>query len=256
MSVISKFPPLGTCCRYVLPSIGKSANHRIYFRGLKDTEHRDAVLTPKQQIDRLLRPGSSYANLNPFEVLHVDPKTPLEDIKKKFRRMSILVHPDKNQGDEDRAQKAFDELTKAWRVLECEDTRKRCYDVVEEAEAIVAKRVEERKKQLKREGKDQKVDEDDSEKLKRAVYVQTMKLFADMERKRRQLETRDMEERKRKRETEIDEEEKRKTDKEWQKNFEESRVNRVNSWKDFQKGKGTKKFKGLKPPRHKAEARE
>merc|ERR1719341_1682563 len=145
------FRPIGSIP--VPPTVDPDTKFNVFYKDLKDTEHRDAVLTPKQQIDRLLRPGSSYANLNPFEVLHVDPKTPLEDIKKKFRRMSILVHPDKNQGDEDRAQKAFDELTKAWRVLECEDTRKRCYDVVEEAEAIVAKRVEERKKQLKREGK-------------------------------------------------------------------------------------------------------
>jgi DnaJ family protein C protein 8 len=48
----------------------------------------------------------------------------------------------------------------------------------------------------------------------------TMKLFADMERKRRDLEQRDMEERKRKREQEIEEEEKATIEKEWQKNFE------------------------------------
>lgn len=80
--------------------------------------------------------------------------------------------------------------------------------------------IEERKKQLKKEGKDSRVDEDDPEKLKRAVYVQTMKLFADMERKRRQQEVRDQEERKRKRDQEIAEEEQKKAEKEWQKNFE------------------------------------
>ncbi|XP_042882572.1 dnaJ homolog subfamily C member 8-like isoform X1 [Penaeus japonicus] len=228
----------------------------VFYKDLKETEKRDSCLTPKQQIDRLLRPGASYANLNPFEVLQVDPTTPIDDIKKKFRRMSILVHPDKNQDDSERAQKAFDEVTKAWRCLENEATRQKCMDIVEEAEAIVAKRIEERKKQLKREGKDNRVDEDDPEKLKRAVYVQTMKLFADMERKRRQQETRDQEERKRKREEEIEEEEQKKAEKEWQKNFEESRVDRVNSWKDFQKGKSAKKFKGFKPPKHKAEARD
>lgn len=47
-----------------------------------------------------------------------------------------------------------------------------------------------------------------------------MKLFADMERKRRDLAERDQEERKRKREQEIEEEEKSKAQKEWQKNFE------------------------------------
>lgn len=54
-----------------------------------------------------------------------------------------------------------------------------------------------------------------------------MKLFADMERRRQQLNAKDQEERKRKREGEIEEEEKKKNDKEWQKNFEESRQHRV-----------------------------
>lgn len=35
---------------------------------VKQIEKRDSVLTSKQQIDRLLRPGASYFNLNPFEV--------------------------------------------------------------------------------------------------------------------------------------------------------------------------------------------
>lgn len=35
---------------------------------VKQIEKRDSVLTSKNQIDRLTRPGSSYFNLNPFEV--------------------------------------------------------------------------------------------------------------------------------------------------------------------------------------------
>jgi hypothetical protein len=42
-------------------------------------------MTPKQQIDRLLKPGYTYRNLNPFEVLQVDPDLSIDDIKKKFR---------------------------------------------------------------------------------------------------------------------------------------------------------------------------
>lgn len=76
-----------------------------------------------------------------------------------------------------------------------------------------------------------------------------------MERKRRELEQRDMEERKRKRETEIEAEEKAKVDKEWQKNFEESREGRVSSWQKFQ-NKKTKTSKGFfKPPKNKMEQR-
>lgn len=35
---------------------------------VKEIEKRDSVLTGPQQIDRLTRPGSSYFNLNPYEV--------------------------------------------------------------------------------------------------------------------------------------------------------------------------------------------
>lgn len=90
-------------------------------------------MTPKQQIERLLRPGSTYFNLNPFEVLQVEPETAVEEVKKKYRRLSILVHPDKNQDDPDRAQQAFEVVNKAWRTLENEETRKKCLDIVEEA---------------------------------------------------------------------------------------------------------------------------
>lgn len=133
--------------------------------------------------------------------------------------------------------------------------------------------IAEKRKKLKKDGKgDDPIPEDDPAKYKHAIYVMVMKvgngkcitmqfssihnfnnifgsvsqLFADMERRRQQLETRDMEERKRKREAEIDEEEHRAADKEWQKNFEESRQNRVDSWHTFQSGSGSSKKKAKK----------
>ena len=53
-----------------------------FYKDLKETEKADSKLTPKQQIDRLLRPGSTYRNLNPYDVLQVDPELPFEDVKK------------------------------------------------------------------------------------------------------------------------------------------------------------------------------
>jgi len=194
-------------------------------------------------------------------VLHVDPETPLEDLKKQYRRLSILVHPDKNQDDPDRAQKAFEIVNKAYKTLENDDLRQKCLDVIEEAKARTEMMIQEKKKKLKKDGKDPKVDEDDPDKMKHAIYVMTMKLFADMERKRRDQEQRDTQERKRKREEEIATEEKSKLEHEWQKNFEDSREGRVSSWKDFQEGHGSKSKKskigkkGFKPPKHKAETR-
>ena len=124
-------------------------------------------MTKEEQIGRLLRPGYTYRlsnflsntsftahfcksvqnkwrydnlrNLNPFEVLQIDPEASIEDAKKKFRRMSIMVrasftqfhsqveqnllsslrtpsqvHPDKNPNDKERAQVAFDAVKRAW----------------------------------------------------------------------------------------------------------------------------------------------
>lgn len=57
---------------------------------VKEIEKRDSVLTSKQQIDRLLRPGASYFNLNPYEVLQLDHDTPLDEAKKKYKRVCEL----------------------------------------------------------------------------------------------------------------------------------------------------------------------
>jgi hypothetical protein len=52
-----------TTPRCTRPNANKSAadmaegNFDDFYKDLKETEKRDAVLTPKQQIERLLRPG-------------------------------------------------------------------------------------------------------------------------------------------------------------------------------------------------------
>uniref|UniRef100_A0A7N9CEY4 J domain-containing protein n=1 Tax=Macaca fascicularis TaxID=9541 RepID=A0A7N9CEY4_MACFA len=168
---------------------------------VKQIEKRDSVLTSKNQIERLTRPGSSYFNLNPFE-------------------LSILVHPDKNQDDADRAQKAFEAVDKAYKLLLDQEQKKRALDVIQAGKEYVEHTVKERKKQLKKEGKPTIVEEDDPELFKQAVYKQTMKLFAELEIKRKEREAKEMHERKRQREEEIEAQEKAKREREWQKNFE------------------------------------
>ncbi|XP_037083374.1 dnaJ homolog subfamily C member 8-like [Pollicipes pollicipes] len=243
-------------------AVESDAKFDSFYNEVKKIEKQDSVLTSAQQIERLLRPGATYRNLNPFEVLQIEPDLPIGDLKKKYKRMSILVHPDKNPDDRERAQTAFDIINKAYKALEDETTRQKCMDVVEEAKFKVDSAIQEKRKKLKKDGKkDVSVDEDDPEKYKRAIQVQTMKLFADMERKRRELETRDQEERKRKREQEIEEEETKKAQKEWNKNFEESREGRVTSWQNFKAGKTSKKAAkakkplGFRPPKLKPEQR-
>lgn len=221
---------------------------------MKAIEARDSVLTSKQQIDRLTRPGATYFNLNPFDVLQCDPDLPIADIKKRYRQMSILVHPDKNPDDNDRAQKSFEAVNKAYKTLENEEGFKRCREIIDEAQSRVDEMVKQKKKQLKKEGKPQDIPEDYPDKHKHAIYVQTCKLFADLERMRQERETKDMHERKRKAEEEEVEEEMKKQKAEWNKNFEETRTDRVQSWRSWKKG--GKKAKGaFRPPKHKAESR-
>ena len=103
------------------------------------------------------------------------------------------------------------------------------------------------------------------------------KLFADLELKKQRMEESESKERKRQRDEEDALEAKVKKDKEWKHewevcwqrielardhhplpNLQEAQVNRVDSWRNFQKG-GTKKKKtktmGLKPPKLKQEKR-
>ena len=123
-----------------------------FYSEVKQIEKRDSVLTSKNQIERLTRPGSSYFNLNPFEVLQIDPEVTDEGIKKRFQQLSILVHPDKNQDDADRAQKAFEAVDKAYKLLLDQEQKKRALDVIQAGKEYVEHTVKERKKQLKKEG--------------------------------------------------------------------------------------------------------
>ncbi|CAH8498459.1 unnamed protein product [Dicrocoelium dendriticum] len=166
-----------------------------FYQEVKAIEQRDSVLTSKQQIDRLNRPGSTYFNLNPYDVLQVDPDTPLGDIKRKYRQLSLLVHPDKNHDDPERAKKAFDALTKAHRALDDPETARKCKEVVEEAKDRVEQMIVEKRKRLKKAGQPTEVEEDDPDRKRHAIYVQTCKLFADLERLRVEEEAKQSNER-------------------------------------------------------------
>lgn len=237
-------------------NVNSEAAFNEFYTEVKGIEKRDSVLTSKQQIDRLNRAGSTYFNLNPFDVLQVDPDTPLTEVKVKYRRMSLLVHPDKNQDDVDRSQKAFEALNKAYKTLENEEGYKRCQEIVEEAQIRTADMIKQKKKQLKKEGKVTDIPEDNIDSYKHAVYVQTCKLFADLERLRQEREAKDMHERKRKAEEEEEEAIQKKAKAEWDKNYEESRTERVTSWRSFKQKDKKKKSKGLlRPPKPKPEQR-
>ncbi|TNN12319.1 DnaJ subfamily C member 8 isoform 2 [Schistosoma japonicum] len=165
-------------------SAGPNELFSTFYEEVKAIEKRDSVLTSKQQIDRLNRPGSTYFNLNPYDVLQVDPDTPMADIKKKYRQLSLLVHPDKNPDDIERSQKAFDAVNKAYKALDDPETLRKCKEIVDEARDLVEQMMIEKRKRAKKTSGSITIEEDDPAKKRHAIYVQTCKLFADLERLR------------------------------------------------------------------------
>jgi DnaJ homolog subfamily C member 8 len=164
--------------------------------------------------------------LNPFETLQIDPYISNEELKKKYRKLAAYVHPDKNPDDKERAQIAFEAVSRAYKILNDEKQRKEALEVVDEARERVEKMCDEKRKKLKRETKDPKlqneikIDEDDPDKYRHAVYVMTCKLFADIERLKVRESEKKMEERKRKAEEKSTEESQNKIKKEWDENYE------------------------------------
>ncbi|XP_037933233.1 translocation protein SEC63 homolog [Teleopsis dalmanni] len=63
------------------------------------------------------------ASFDPFEILKVPPTASMADIKKAYRKLSVILHPDKETGDE----KAFMMLSKAYQAL-TDDVAKENYE--------------------------------------------------------------------------------------------------------------------------------
>ncbi|KAH9521848.1 secretory subunit [Dermatophagoides farinae] len=61
-----------------------------------------------------------YVTFDPFEILGIDPQSSSAEIKKAYRRLSLIYHPDKETGDE----KKFMKITKAYAALTDEQARK------------------------------------------------------------------------------------------------------------------------------------
>eukprot|EP00053_Salpingoeca_punica_P009099 m.81457 g.81457 ORF g.81457 m.81457 type:complete len:247 (-) comp14877_c1_seq3:2508-3248(-) len=200
-----------------------------FLNELKQVEQQDSQWTSAKQIERLTKPGSKYLNLNPYEVLQLEPGTDEEVIKKQYRKLSILVHPDKNRNDQERAKKAFDAVTEANKMLQDEDRMHLVRLRYEEAHGVTERLLKDMKKQLKADKKPDMTEEEEKEFFRK----QLRKVFADCEVRKEELERKTAEAKKREAEAQDTSSQAKKVKESAQKEWEEGREVRVNSWRDF-----------------------
>ncbi|KAK3114323.1 DnaJ sub C member 8 [Teratosphaeriaceae sp. CCFEE 6253] len=166
---------------------------------------------------------------NAYDVLDLQPGVPPEDIKKTYRKKSLLIHPDKSSNP--RAPDAFDRLALAYQTLLDEPKRARLDEAIGDARFLIIR-------ELGFTNDSEEVKDPDT--VFMAKWREKVKwVLADNEaRRQRQLraqmqeegrearrEEAEMGERKRKREAEV----------EW----ERTREGRIGSWRAFA-GKGGK----------------
>ncbi|KAG2430472.1 hypothetical protein HXX76_009995 [Chlamydomonas incerta] len=196
--------------------------------------------------------------LNPFEKLNLRFDATPEEIKKQFRKLSLMVHPDKCKHPQ--ASTAFDILGDAQKELLDDEKREYLLKFLEMAKDEVRK---ERKKETKHDnlvrvasllhedGRDGlEAEWEKSDEFHERWRVKSRDVLARSEWRKRKLGKRLKEETLRIEEKEKDAKERHKAKKEHEQNWEKSRDQRVTGWHDYLKGGGNKKSTGmLKPPK-------
>ena len=87
--------------------------------------------TAESQIARLLAPNYKWRNLNPFFVLDLTWTASDDDISKRYKALSLLLHPDKCASLEN-AKEAYDEVQRAKLQLDDENKNRHVRQLIEQ----------------------------------------------------------------------------------------------------------------------------
>ncbi|KAI4382216.1 hypothetical protein MLD38_008206 [Melastoma candidum] len=200
----------------------------------------------------------SCFKLNPFEYLNLPFESSPEDMKRQYRKLSLLVHPDKCKHPQ--AKEAFAALAKAQQLLL--DQQERDYILTQVTAAKEELKLK-RKKQLKKDNASKiksLVDEgkyeqnyEESPEFQQELKLKVREILTDQEWRRRKMQMRISEEEGRLKKDEEEAKETWKRKREHEEQWEGTREQRVSSWRDFMKG-GKKVKKGeTRPPKLKTE---
>ena len=175
-----------------------------------------------------------------YAVLGLKPGVPESDIKIAYRKKSLLIHPDKTKNPQ--APDAFDRLKKAQTELMDEKHRERLDEAIADARMLLM-----REKKLTVDSPELKTPEFEKEWAEKTKFV----LIENEQRRRRQVKAQ-MQEEGREQRRQDEETEVRKRKRQHEQDWEATRDQRIDSWRQFQKGKSggdgdKKKKKKLKP---------
>ncbi|EMF09443.1 DnaJ-domain-containing protein [Sphaerulina musiva SO2202] len=174
---------------------------------------------------------------NAYDVLDLQPGVPEEDIKKAYRKKSLLIHPDKTSNPY--AKDAFDRLAKAYQALLDEKQRERLDEAIADARMLLM-----RDKKLTVDSEEVK---DPDVNFMKEWKEKVKWVLADNElRRQRQLKAQMQEEGREKKREEAELAE-RKRKREHEQDWEKTRDQRIGSWREFsQKKSGEKSGKQKK----------
>ncbi|XP_057535130.1 J domain-containing protein spf31-like isoform X2 [Amaranthus tricolor] len=173
----------------------------------------------------------SCFKLNPFEFLSLSFDSSVEDVKKQYRKLSLMVHPDKCKHPQ--AKEAFGEELLSVRKKQLKK------DTASKIKSLV----------------DEKFDQEyeQSEVFQQQLKLKVREILTDQEWRRRKMAMRISEEEGRLKKDEEEQKEMWKRKREHEEQWEGTRENRVSSWRDFMKtGKKGKKGE-IRPPKLKTE---
>uniref|UniRef100_A0A7N0U8H1 J domain-containing protein n=1 Tax=Kalanchoe fedtschenkoi TaxID=63787 RepID=A0A7N0U8H1_KALFE len=216
-----------------------------------------AEVSEVERDNEVLRILSCF-KLNAFEYLNLPFDASVDDVRRQYRKLSLLVHPDKCKHPQ--AKDAFGALAKAQQLLL--DSQEREY-IISQVNAAKEELRAKRKKQLKKDTAsklkslvdDGKYEQqyEQSEEFQQQLKLKVRELLTDQEWRRRKMQMRISEEEGRLKKDEEETKEMWKRKREHEEQWEGTRENRVSSWRDFMKtGKKAKKGE-LRPPKLKTE---